>query len=271
MAKQLITSSLIELTFDQAISILSARTSNVVSFAPEQPKSNLFSIMATKGKKFKEYEAIPASSFVLNEVFEKFLTSMFEKLSFQQAPGQVFETYTMHYLSLCERTLNARKCVGPGTKKNANKEYTEIFEKRVGLPTTIVYVDEDNIVEQACLQPNTIFCPVNPFYKFIDFAYSTKDAITGDVHVHAFQATIGKTHDSKEDQIDIFTEQLGTATASVYYLVPEWIFPTFVTNPVQPRHDESKISMFHAEIANPPRDSIKTASSNDPIRQRTRI
>jgi hypothetical protein len=106
---------------------------------------------------------------------------------------------------------------------------------------------------------------VNPSYKFIDFAYSTKDAITGDVHVHAFQATTGKSHDSSKNLIDTFTTQLGTATASVYYLVPSSTFPKFVTDPVEPRHDKSKISMFHAEIENPPTDIIKTSSSNDPI------
>jgi hypothetical protein len=233
---------------------VSARSNDVLTFQRGQPKNSLLGMTSSSQSNFGDIRAFPVSSFVLTKVYTKHLTAIFKQLQSGQAPEQAFEQYTIYFLSLRERNVSARKCTGSSNKA----VYERTFPVTIGLRATIEYVGD--IVEHACKQQDTIFCPVDPNYAFIDFAYSTLDAASGKVWIHAFQATTGKTHDSKDTHIRDFIAAVGAFPAKIYYLVPSWRFKKFLTNPVEPTLYSSNISMFHVSIPSPLTDDEKAAA-----------
>jgi Retrotransposon hot spot protein len=242
------------LLLKDAISIVSARSNDVLTFQRGQPKNSLLGMTSSSQSNFGDIRAFPVSSFVLTKVYTKHLTAIFKQLQSGQASEQAFEQYTIYFLSLGERDVTARICTGSSNKA----VYERTFPVTIGLRATIEYVGD--IVEHACKRQDTIFCPVDPNYAFIDFAYSTLDAASGKVWIHAFHATTGKTHHSKDTHIRDFIAAVGAFPAKIYYLVPSWRFKNFLTNPVEPTLYSSNISMFHVSIPSPLTDDEKAVA-----------
>ena len=69
---------------------------------------------------------------------------------------------------------------------------------------------------------------------------------------YAFQLTMGKKHDAKQEQIDELVNRLqigsGGRRLSLFYAVHESHFDDFVTNPVKPTSPNG-LSIFHLKVA----------------------
>ncbi len=76
--------------------------------------------------------------------------------------------------------------------------------------------------------------------------------------IHAFQVTLGHSHCANPDHILQLGTRLGPESKfSLYYLVPEQQFETFVTKPVNPlgwvqRRRKASCDAWHVSIAQPP-------------------
>jgi len=112
-----------------------------------------------------------------------------------------------------------------------------------------------DILLAARSHPNVVFHSTNPTYNLFDFIYQDKDG-----HYHAFQATMGRTHNANVSMIQDFVAKIGDANASLYYLVPTENFNTFVTSPVEPTVEKCKI--WHVLVPNP-NDEKKITEQED--------
>lgn len=110
----------------------------------------------------------------------------------------------------------------------------------------------DDIVDAAMETACVLYCPVNKQHKLIDFAYTDSDGI------HLFQATVGIRHTAKVKEISRVKSQIQELAtvqqfrATLYYLVPENRFHSFVTIPENPDKQPSEhFKIYHVFVPNP--------------------
>jgi hypothetical protein len=103
-----------------------------------------------------------------------------------------------------------------------------------------------------------IFHSTNKLYPLIDFLY--KDETD---HFHAFQASVGKSHDANVESINKLEALVGDASKlSIYYVVPDFRFKEFKTKPEDPTNPLCTI--FHVKIPDP-NASYRTSTETAPL------
>jgi hypothetical protein len=96
----------------------------------------------------------------------------------------------------------------------------------------------------------TLFHSVNPRQPLFDFIY--KDTAG---KVHAFQATLSKTHKAQADLIRELRNTLGESRLALYYyVIPAENFNAFVTEPTNPEIDKLT-EVWHMLIPHPKKES----------------
>jgi hypothetical protein len=113
---------------------------------------------------------------------------------------------------------------------------------------------ESQLVNAArnCAEAKVIFHSTNKSHPLFDFLYKDESD-----HFHAFQATIGKSHSANVAAIVRLEKCVGNASKlSIYYVVPDFRFAEFQTDPVDPKKDtkangKASCNIFHVMIANP--------------------
>jgi hypothetical protein len=106
-----------------------------------------------------------------------------------------------------------------------------------------------DLVEAAKAETGSkiLFCPANKSNQLIDFLYKDEEH-----HFHAFHVTLRHRHDAKVSDIKQLEDAIGDASKlSIYYAVPDFNFPTFVTALVDPKEASSLRNVFHVMIPNP--------------------
>ena len=120
-----------------------------------------------------------------------------------------------------------------------------------------------DIVDAAKKTRKTLFHSVNRYQKLIDFVYQDDKN-----HFHAFQATIGKTHEVAPQYIKDLQKKVGGGkNLSLYYLVPAETFHGFVTHPVNPGIKDEGITcdIYHVKVPKPNDESTVTAKEEQEI------
>ena len=81
----------------------------------------------------------------------------------------------------------------------------------------------------AKAHPNEIFHSTNPGFPLVDFVYQGLHQV-----VHAFQVTIGETHEAANEDIKKLEENVHPNPLKLYFLVPSYMFLKFKTKPAKP-------------------------------------
>ena len=150
---------------------------------------------------------------------------------------KIFECYTRNLLCEKPTLYDCKVC----NYKAANEEYHNLL---LGCNASALVAD---IVSAAKKTRNTLFYSVNRSYPLIDAIYQDdQDAF------HAFQVTVGLTHDADETLIANLEKDVGLENnLSLYYLVPSDNFAQFKTKPVYPTKDRTKGNVWKVLIPNP--------------------
>ena len=230
------------LSEDQALHMAKKEMDAVGTFAPDQPKSALIGyILDSTTKGFRRAEVVPISQTVVEEVWKKFMASLWNTMIQDGKDGwKGFEAYTRLLMLKQARNFKCRRCVG---KEEEGYKGTE--EKLLG-GCNGIKLDID-IVDAAMKTCKTLFHSVNQYQKLIDFIYQDDKN-----HFHAFQATIGKTHTVAPQDIEELQMKVGGGdNLSLYYLVPGENFDGFVTNPVNPgiKYKGITCDIYHVMIS----------------------
>jgi hypothetical protein len=239
------------LTTKQVDDIANLHLDSITTFDKSQPKSALigFRVADDDGGNFTSYSVDPIAPAVVTKVFHQFIKKMWQDLHTVTWGTSIFETYTRHVMVGDPSLFKYRNGVGWRGIGRFKNRFIELGGcEKIGTA--------DDIVAAAKKWPMVVFRPVDPAERLIDFVYRDRNG-----HFHAFQATIGKTHTANVGEILELERKVGNPRKlSLYYLVPEWRFPTFVTDPVDPRNPprskrpggaRPSCSIFHVAIPGP--------------------
>ena len=227
------------LTSQQAEEIARNDLSSISTLDGKQPKSALIGFESKGNGSFAEYDVVIISPEVAEQIYSKFMKTLWRTMIDLGEDGwKIFEAYTRSLL-MSRRTFQCRTCCG---KSNQLYGSTQMID--LGGCTEIRLVAD--VIGAALSCPNVLFHSVHRSLALIDFMYRDNEG-----NIHAFQATVGKTHNAQPTSICQFRQQLGASVNKValYYLVPANIFPVFVTNPVEPNTDECEL--WHVLIPDP--------------------
>jgi hypothetical protein len=235
------------LTDYQKTYLVSKLANDLVTLEANQPKGILLGYISGDTD-FLHYAAIPVSQRVLEKVSESFMKEKWNAMISGDFPAKMFELYTIYSMMGEPKMYQSRAYVKSG--------FAEFKNINVSLGGCEEMEYTWDIIAAARNKNKVLFCPTNPCYPLIDFIYSeviekgkTK---TKTLHFSAFQAITGNTHTHKAyvNQIRKFGKDIGDATASIYYLVPEERFTRFVTDPVAPACP-TKITIHHISVPSP--------------------
>jgi hypothetical protein len=239
---------------------------------------------------FRKYEVIVLSPLIAEEVYSKHMKVLWGSIFQYGASGwHIFEAYTRQLMMGESIFLQCRVCCSrTDVQYNEDNLVWKIFGSCQEIRLT------SDSLESALLEPNIVFHSIHKTYPLVDFVYKDKNN-----HIHAFQVTVGKTHnaelvkiralakkvissDDRNKNQHLSTGLVGTDSASnsslgnqpfqvrrhpgrnqplgstklsfsLYYLVPEYQFNKFVTNPVNPVKDLDPpiCDIWHVRIPNP--------------------
>jgi hypothetical protein len=203
-------------------------------FGPKAPKSALvgYDIFVDREEENPSYlkrNAVLISSFVKEQVFEKYAEDTWKQICDEQASNRpmVFETLARSLVSQRDRILLKAVQIPQGRKSSARLH--------LGGCGKVALVEDP--VEAAKNTANVVFHSTKPNYPLIDFVYMDESG-----HFHAFQATVSPSHDASIDQIRKLQTQVGGGqNLSIYYIMPEFVFSKFVTRPANPKGDGKDI------------------------------
>ena len=166
-------------------------------------------------------------------------------LSLEEGGWKIFEAYTRALMANKAAVYHGRLCVAKKIKIENNPEFSISFDKTLGGCKEIRLVLD--IVKAAKKNPNVIFHSVDRSYELIDFIYQD-----GTGQFHAFQVTLQKDHTADPEKIKNLEQSIGDPNKlSIYYLVPDEQFMTFVTKPVNPREGGVSCDLYHVLIPAP--------------------
>ena len=233
------------LTSTQAQLIVEGNCDAVGSFGSNQPKSALIGYAPTQEKiAFSSRYVTFISQSVAETIAEKFIGELWNlMLQKDNSDWSIFEVYCRKLMVLPARSFLRRPCCGkkdPQRKNEANVTLGGCTAIRMG----------SDIAEAVITSgPMTLFHSVDPNYPLIDFIYKDHEGT-----VHAFQPTVGQTHEAKAKQMRELRKKLGDLSLALYYLIPGENFRLFVTKPTNPKTDELT-QVWHILIPNPNKES----------------
>lgn len=233
------------LNCEQAERIATTRMQALSTLDASQPQSALIGFRASQEGKFSKYTIDVIAPRVGERLFRRLLKDMWAKLLLPGADNPwIFEAYVRFLLGTNRpSTFQCRRGVG-------------IKRGRVAKPVLLGGCGEIrstwDIVAAAMERPMVVFHSINPAQKLIDFIYQDSED-----HFHAFQVTLAEKHSAEVEHIRELEQQVGGAgRLSLYYVVPEFRFASFVTRPVDPRNPGrgkagARCNIYHVEIQNP--------------------
>ena len=238
------------LTVRQAQQIVEGKLDAVGSFGSNQPRSAIIGYaMAQTPEKipFSTPLVTIISPSVAENVVYKFMADLWNLILQDDKVGwEHFETYCRKLMSTPpSRFFLCRPCCGKtdqSYKNETNLMLGGCNAIRLGLDIAKAVVDSKG-------DSLTLFHSINPRQPLFDFIY--KDT-TG--KVHAFQATLSKTHKAQADLIRELRSTLGKTPLALYYVIPAENFIAFVTDPTNPETDELT-EVWHMLIPNPKKES----------------
>jgi hypothetical protein len=236
------------LTKWQALKIASEEMDAVESTAEDEWKSPVIGIRLANDDNgsFETTEVIVISDLVAEKICTDFIESLWSKMLDGYINGpMIFEAYGRLLMTKEATSFLCRPC---GGKKDG--KYKVHPTKLLGGCTEIRLVSdlfEAVAAAKAETGSKILFSPANKSYPLIDFLYKDEEQ-----HFHAFQVTIEKSHDTKVRDIKELEDAIGDASKlSIYYAVPSENFPTFVTDPGEPKRQGALSNVFHVMIPNP--------------------
>jgi hypothetical protein len=247
------------LSADQVDKLADLQTISVTTFDTSQPKSALIGLRVADDDDgtFSRYAVDVIATRVVGAIFQQFMKKMWLKLLLPSVDNSwIFESYT-RYLMVAEPrpTFEYRKGVGKVWRSMLGRKTIQL-----GGCKEIRY--SSDIVAAAKKRPMVVFHPVDLSQRLIDFIYQD-----GTGHFHAFQATLAVSHSAKGEDIAKLEEQVGGyEKLSLHYVVPEFRYVKFVTDPVDPQNPPgkdavpAKCSIYHVRIPNPSTNGTATAT-----------
>ena len=234
------------LTFEQAQEIVDGKWDAVGSFGPNQPKSALIGYALPPGEKpFSTRYVKIVSQSVAESIAEKFVGDFWDfMLKKDRSHSTIFEDYCRRLMSRPARVFRSRPCCGksdPGFHKEADVTLGGCTAIRMTSDIAKVVIDSN---------PMTIYHSIDPKYPVIDFIYKDSQG-----KIHAFQPTLGETHDFKPDGMKHLREKIGNIPLEIYCLTPGDNWKKFVTNPTIPETD-TLTKVWHVLIPNPKKEQL---------------
>jgi len=207
-------------------------------FGVDQPGGGVVEFKPTED--YKDVELKLASSSILQWVRQRFVDSIWIAMATYPSPmsWQLLEDYVRHALQE-DNQYCVRACVG-----RAHASYNQFQYLRLGQCTGMV-------LQKDCTQAvingldMTVFYSSDKHHQLYDMIYKTGTIF------HAFQVTKGKSHESKQYQINALVQRLqigsGGRELRLYYAVHNGNFDSFVTNPVEPNVTHG-VSIYHLKV-----------------------
>jgi hypothetical protein len=221
------------LSADQVETLADLQKVSVTTFDTSQPKSALIGLRVTDDDDgtFSHYAVDVIATRVVASVFQQLAKKMWQKLLLPSADNPwIFETYT-RYLMVAEPrlTFEYRNGVGKVERSKLRRKATQL-----GGCAEICF--STDIVAAAKKRPMAVFHSANLSQRLIDFIYQD-----GAGRFHAFQATLAESHSARVSDIVALEELVGGhEKLSLYYVVPEFRYSDFVTDPVDPQNPPGK-------------------------------
>jgi hypothetical protein len=245
-----------DLTPDQLEKIATLQVKSVTTFDPAQPKSALlgFRVPGDDGT-FSRYTVHIIAPRLALVLYREFMKAIWSKLRLPSVENTYFFEVYSRLLMVVSSTFSTRQGVGkrdPRRKALRSKTLGGCNEIRL----------ERDIVSAAVREKLVVFHPVDPANRLIDFIYRDSHG-----HFHAFQVTMAAKHTADVDDILKLEELVGgPAKLSLYYMVPEFYFFDFVTQPVDPQNPgggrlgkkNATCSIFHLCVPDPSANGMKT-------------
>jgi Retrotransposon hot spot protein len=232
---------------EQAERIAVTKMQGLTTLDASQPQSALIGFRARQEDGFSNYTIDVIAPRVGERLFRRLLRDMWDKLLLPGAGNPwILEAYT-RYLLGTNRTLTFRRRRGVGRNHRLRGTVESVSLGGCGEIRSTW-----DVVAAAVERPMVVFHPVNPAQKLIDFIYRDSED-----HFHAFQVTLADKHSADVNHILELERQVGDpGRLSLYYMVPEFRFATFVTHPVDPRNSRRGIpratcNIYHVAIPDP--------------------
>jgi hypothetical protein len=208
------------------------------------PKSAVMGIRLAKPDNGSyEEETIVISDLVAEKFSNKFIKSTWSRmLDGHINCRMIFEAYARLLMTKKAALYHCRKCGGEKDRNHRTKLLGGCTEIRL-----VSDLFEAVAASKAETGSQILFYPANKSFPLIDFLYKDKKR-----HFHAFQVTLGRSHDPQVRDIKELEDAIGDASRlSIYFAVPSEHFPSFVTVPRDPKRAGALSNVFHVMIPNP--------------------
>ena len=189
---------------------------------------------------FMDVELKLASSSILRWVRIRFMNSIWIPMATYPSPvsWQLLEDYMLYALQN-DNQYTTRTCVS-----KTDAAYTTLVNHVLGQCTGKSLAAD--CTSSVLVGPDlTVFYSSDRLHPLYDMIYKV-----GNIY-HAFQITLGNSHDAKQRQIDSLVQRLqigiGERELRLYYAVHEGVFDNFVTKPVKPNAVPG-VSIFHLKL-----------------------
>jgi hypothetical protein len=202
--------------------------------------------------KFTDYYTELASDYLYEDIAYKFMNVLWNRISSSEGTFDpyLFEAYCRCLIHGILHS-NATKTFTMKVAKGKKKEETNL-EQNVVLPCTSLVERVEDIVASAKANALCLYYPTSKKQKLIDFMYRQNDVY------NMFQATIGLKHEANPAHIVEFSlclirgrhdwlldgvdnDERTLPKINFYYMVPDFRFATFVTDPVDPSWDAKNL------------------------------
>lgn len=240
-----------KLNGEQAQLLGTVKLQSLTTFDKKQPESSLIGFRVPSDAEFSKYTIDFIAPRVGMSLYRRFMKEMWDKLLLPRAGNPwIFEAYT-RYLLGTNRTSTFQRRGGVG-----KRDFQRGKVQSVSLGGCGEIRSTWDIVAAAKERPMVLFHPIKPTENLIDFIYQDSTQ-----HFHAFQVTLSEKHSAPADDIRKLEQSVGNPRAlSLYYLVPEFRFASFVTDPVDPRNPgrgkaRATCNIYHVAIPDP--NSVK--------------
>lgn len=250
--------ALADLTEAQVQRLAMRSNSPIVSHDSSDPKGALIGYKPREGEtSFAVLDPCFVSFAVEKRVYEIHLNNVWEDIFNAADHGPAFEKFTwMLMVGHEKRSFDMR---APEGEKDMERPPNSMAVLLGGCSGWRI---ERNIVAAALMNPGVLFLPTDRQHEFIDFVYAEKND-DGQMHVHAFKATVAASHKAKKVGIKNFETALQVVQqdsdnndqddvqATVYFLVPSSRYQDFKTDPVVPTAVSPGIDFKVVEIPKP--------------------
>jgi hypothetical protein len=244
--KQLQNQALANLTSESAITLAFKERTGIKTFGSDLPKGILLAYILADGDNhsYRKGYVVLCSDYVYEFVAKKFMKDLWLKIAsnYQSFDGKLFEAYAGHlfYDSVRPRRLMVT------VRLLRNNNSTNAFKVQIG--GCLKQMKVENIIDEALATQMVLFVPTSSTNKLVDFMYREGNTF------YLFQCTIAKTHSARPDHIlelmvkvisnrmpSMLESNPGTNTNReihdypwfiLCYVVPEFRFKEFATNPV---------------------------------------